>query len=131
MRRSHTYTYTHLTHTLTVRCHTPTTPHRRTYAHGQVPLYVVNYIWDGDELTAADMKKQIETACYSVHAIGLVFDPRGRVAYFADPNGPLIKGGSMEFLCLPFCPFPKRQKPTTALSQWDRDEAKRSKGQPV
>eukprot|EP00035_Acanthoeca_spectabilis_P000147 m.71263 g.71263 ORF g.71263 m.71263 type:complete len:321 (-) comp10058_c0_seq3:1639-2601(-) len=92
-----------------------------------LPLYVLNYIWDGDELTAAELKAHVETACYSVHAIGLVFDPAQRVAYFADPNGPLLQGGSMEFLSVPFRKFGRGFKPTTALSQWDRDESKRLK----
>lgn len=87
------------------------------------PLYVTNYIWDGDELTEAELTKRIETACYSVHAIGLIVDPGRKLAYFADPNGPLLKGGSMEFVSLPFTRFGRGIKPTTAVSQWDRDEA--------
>jgi len=55
-----------------------------------IPLYVINYIFDGDELSAADMKKPIETAMYSIHAIGAVFDNASKVMLLADPNGPLM-----------------------------------------
>ena len=94
-----------------------------------VPLYVLNYIWDGDELTAAELREDTETACYSVHAIGLVLDPTRKVALLADPNGPLMRGGSMEFLAIPVARLPRGQKPTTAKSQWDRDAPKRDKHQ--
>lgn len=85
-----------------------------------LPLYVTNYIWDGDELTDSDLQVAVdETAMYSIHAVGLVLDPMRRVVHIADPNGPLLKGGSMEFLTLPFTTL--RHRATTALSQYDRD----------
>ena len=72
-----------------------------------LPLYVLNYIWDGDELTAAELREDTETACYSVHAIGLVLDPRHNAVLLADPNGPLLRGGSMEFLSIPVAKLPR------------------------
>ena len=37
-----------------------------------VPLYILNYIWDGDELTAEQLQEiGIETALYSIHAAGV------------------------------------------------------------
>jgi hypothetical protein len=86
-----------------------------------LPCYVLNYIWDGDELSAADLKVEgIETAQFSCHVVGLVLDARARVAYVADPNGALVPGGNMEFLSLPFA---LRKKPSTAVSQFDADQA--------
>jgi hypothetical protein len=86
-----------------------------------MPLYILNYIWDGDELCAADLVVDtIETAQYSCHVVGLVVDARARVAYVADPNGALVPGGNMEFLSLPFAP---RKRPSTAVSQYDVDQA--------
>ena len=94
-----------------------------------LPCYVLNYIWDGDELSAADLKVEaIETAQFSCHVVGLVLDARARVAFVADPNGALVPGGNMEFLSLPVA---LRKKPSTAVSQFDLDQAaggaKRSK----
>ncbi len=78
-------------------------------------------IFDGDELTAADLKRDdIETAQYSCHVVGLVLS-RSRNVFIADPNGALIPGGNMEFLSLPVLSFDF--KPTTATSHYDRDVA--------
>ena len=87
------------------------------------PLYVINYLWDGDELTVAELTAAdaAETAQYSVHVVGLVFDGRRNVLYVADANGSLLPGGNTEFLTLPFTPLPAGAKPTTAVSRWDRD----------
>ena len=53
-----------------------------------VPLYVLNYIWDGNELTPKQMRdEEHETACYSIHAVGLVFDLPSKTVSLADPNG--------------------------------------------
>ena len=87
-----------------------------------LPLYVLSYIWDGDELGAADLKEDIETAQYSIHCIGLVVHCQSRTAYLADPNGALLKGGSTEFIKIPFTRL-SGCKPTTAVSRWDRDQA--------
>ena len=86
-----------------------------------LPLYVANYIWDGDELTEIQMKDtKHETAMYSVHCIGLVVDKKNGELYLADPNGPLIPGASMEFFQIPFEPLPPSEW-STSISQYDRD----------
>ena len=94
------------------------------------PLYVINYIWDGSELSKAEMlDSREETAQYSLHVVGLVLDGRRRMAYVCDPNGPLLPGGNMEFVHLPVMPRPG--KPTTAVSRFDLDQrasSKRRKG---
>jgi hypothetical protein len=82
-----------------------------------MPLYVLNYIFDGDELSAADLAvDSIETAQYSCHVVGLVLDGRSRTAFVADPNGALVPGGNMEFLRLPFA---HRKQASTAISAFD------------
>ena len=78
-------------------------------------------IFDGDELTDADLEVNgEETAQYSCHVVGLVLTP-SRDAIVADPNGALVPGGNMEFLSLPLTL--KDTKPTTALSRYDMDVA--------
>ena len=87
-----------------------------------VPLYVVNYVWANDELTPEQMKEwDHETACYSVHAIGLVFDQRAKAVLMADPNGPLLMGGGMEFLCVPHAKLPLDCEASTCVSQFNRE----------
>ena len=55
-----------------------------------------------DELTPKQMREeQHETACYSIHCVGLVVDQSSRSLFLADPNGPLLLGGGMEFVCVP------------------------------
>ena len=89
-----------------------------------VPLYVVNYIWDGSELSEEELaRKDLETAQYSTHCIGLVFDGPGTSLLLADPNGPLMRGGSMEFVSLPPRALPPGIDPSTSLSRWDRKQA--------
>jgi hypothetical protein len=84
------------------------------------PLYVMNYIFDGDELDDGDLAlPDIETAQYSVHVVGLVLVAATREAHIADPNGELLPGGNMEFLSLPL--RARAGKPTTALSAYDVD----------
>eukprot|EP01048_Picozoa_sp_COSAG05_P002914 COSAG05_NODE_127_length_17241_cov_7.514817_17_plen_144_part_00 len=44
--------------------------------------YVLNYIWDGDELSPKQLREEThETACYSIHAVGNAnashYDARG------------------------------------------------------
>eukprot|EP00040_Diaphanoeca_grandis_P019289 m.101792 g.101792 ORF g.101792 m.101792 type:complete len:318 (-) comp27351_c0_seq1:11-964(-) len=88
-----------------------------------LPMYVMAYIWDGDELTNKELNIEgVETAQYSIHAIGLVFDFGSQTVYLADPNGPLLQGGGMEFVEVPFKKLAKGVKATTAVSQWDRKE---------
>lgn len=64
-----------------------------------------------------------ETAQYSIHCLGMVFDGVSRSLFLADGNGPLMKGGSMEFVSLPFRRLPAGVQDSTSLSRWDRDEA--------
>jgi hypothetical protein len=43
-------------------------------ARAASPVYILNYIWDGDELADADLELLgVETAMYSIHCAGLVF----------------------------------------------------------
>ena len=88
-----------------------------------LPLYVANYIWDGTELTPKQMREEThETACYSVHAVGLVFDQPRKAVLMADPNGPLLIGGGMEFLSVPHAKLPAGCKASTSVSQYDREQ---------
>lgn len=62
----------------------------------RMPFYILNYIWDQDELTREEMAEtDSETAQYSCHVAGLVLDVSNRTLYVADANGGLIAGGSM------------------------------------
>lgn len=88
-----------------------------------LPLYVVNYVWNDNELTLEQMNEwDRETACYSVHCIGLVFDQRAKAVLMVDPNGPLLMGGGMEFLCVPHAKLPPDCKASTCMSQYDREK---------
>ena len=62
----------------------------------------------------------IETAQYSCHVVGLVLDARSCTCLICDPNGAIVPGGNMEFLCVPFAA--RSAKPSTALSQYDLDQ---------
>lgn len=73
------------------------------------------------------MKELVETAQYSVHCIGLVYDGASRTLFLADGNGPLLKGGSMEFVSLPFRKLPRGVRETTSVARWDRDQAAAAK----
>ena len=87
-----------------------------------MPMYILNYIWDGDELTKAQMAKEDaeETAQYSCHVVGLVIDASRRVLCVADPNGGLLPGGNMEFLAVP--PTLRAATSSTKMSRFDLDE---------
>ena len=88
---------------------------------GMIPLYIINYIWDGDELSDEDLELSgMETAKYSCHVVGLVLDATRRVCIVADPNGGLVPGGSMEFLSIP---LHTRATPSTSVSQFDLDDS--------
>ena len=68
---------------------------------------------DNDELTPSQLQQiGVETALYSVHAAGLVFDPATKTLLIADPNAALIPRGSMEFVSLPIAKLRKNMKPT-------------------
>ena len=89
-----------------------------------MPLYILNYLFNEKELT----KEMLDdlgpkgTAMYDSHAVGLVFDGKGKAVYVADPNGQLIPGGNMEALCVP---FKKRGgEPTTREAEYDLEQKK-------
>jgi hypothetical protein len=106
----------------------PATTHRLKQAFAQpklhsVVIYVVNYLFDQDELTPAQMAVMQpfeETAQHSIHALELVFDPDSKSIVFADPNGALIPGSNMEFVCVP---AEKRDSPASTrhgcVSRWE------------
>ena len=89
---------------------------------GTIPLYIMNYIFDGDELSDTEMKEtKFETAQYSCHVVGLVMDAKHKSVFIADPNGALIPGHSIEFLAVPL----KNRHPqevSTRLSRYDLRE---------
>lgn len=83
-----------------------------------MPLYVLNYIFDKDELDDADMTNaSLETAQYSCHAVGLIFDRKHRRIIVADPNGALVPGYNMEFLKVPLTE--RSSLPSTKVSSFD------------
>ena len=59
---------------------------------------MLNYIWDGNELTLKQMRDEYhhETACYSIHGVGLVFDLPSKIVFMCDPNGATMIGGSIK-----------------------------------
>ena len=89
-----------------------------------LPLYILNYIWDGDELMESDMdlKDAPETAQFSLHVVGLVLNGCDHKAYICDPNGTLLPGGSMEFVRLPVEELPIDIAHSTSNSKWDRED---------
>jgi hypothetical protein len=95
------------------------------------PLFVLNYIFDRDELDQADMRvRDIETAQYSVHVVGLVMHGAERVVHIADPNGALLPGGNIEFLHVPFT-LRVHSRGTTSVSQFDIDSQQRRRRRSV
>jgi hypothetical protein len=87
-----------------------------------VPLYLLCYIYDGNELTDVQMRRSpmLETAQYSVHAVSLIVVPGSRSIIVGDPNGALVPGSNMEFVSMP--PRPRGTKGTTTCrSRFDRD----------
>ena len=97
-----------------------------------LPLYVVNYIFDADELSAAELGPAEddvtdETAQFSVHVVGVALCARTRTALLCDPNGALQPGGSMELVQLPVVALPRGVAPSTCNSRHDRDRAQRQR----
>lgn len=87
-----------------------------------MPLYILSYIFDNDELNDEDLSipTTVESAQYSIHAVGLIFDTLNRRIIVADPNGPLIPGSNMEFVKTPLT---KRiSPPSTTVSSFDMDK---------
>jgi hypothetical protein len=67
-----------------------------------MPLYVLSYLYDTEELTHAELlASKEESAQYSLHAVGLVFDQSNKRIIIADPNGALVPGSNMEFVQIP------------------------------
>lgn len=90
-----------------------------------VPLYMICYIFDCDELDDEDLKNcTIESAQYSCHVVGIVMDARHKNVFIADPNGDLVHGSNMEFVCVPLEKRPAKVR-STAISQYDIDVAKK------
>ena len=84
-----------------------------------IPLYVLCYVFDNNELTNAELKNiKEESAQYSLHAVGLVINSLNKTVIIADPNGALIGGSNMEFLTMPLTKL--QSKPTTSLSCYDK-----------
>jgi hypothetical protein len=84
-----------------------------------MPMYVLNYLYDTEELNPADLLASTEeSAQYSLHAVGLVFDGIHNRIIVADPNGALIPGSNMEFVHIPLL---RRSSASTNLSTFDMD----------
>jgi hypothetical protein len=89
-----------------------------------IPLYVLCYIFDNDELTNAELKNaKEETAQYSLHVVGLVINSFTKTIIIADSNGALRGGSNMEFLSMPLTKLNHGQA-TTKVSSFDKDERK-------
>ena len=83
-----------------------------------IPLYVLCYVFDNNELTNAELKNiKEESAQYSLHVVGLVINHLNKTIIIADPNGALIGGSNMEFISMPLSKL--RSKPTTCVSSYD------------
>jgi hypothetical protein len=90
-----------------------------------IPLYVLCYLFDENELTNDELKNTSEeTAQYSLHVVGLVVCRSscacGLYIMVADPNGALQGGSNMEFLSMPLTKL--ESKSTTRVSRYDRDK---------
>ena len=89
-----------------------------------MPLYVLSYLYDTEELTHAELlASKEESAQYSLHAVGLVFDQSNKRIIVADPNGALVPGSNMEFVQIPLT---SRSTCSTSVAQWDLDSILRS-----
>jgi hypothetical protein len=87
-----------------------------------IPLYVLCYLFDENELTDPVLKEvKEETAQYSLHAVGLVINSSNKTIIVADPNGGLKEGSNMEFLSMPLREL-ESEKATTKVSRYDRDQ---------
>ena len=86
-----------------------------------IPLYVLCYLFDRNELSNSQLKStKVETAQYSLHAVGLVINSSIKTIIVADPNGGLKEGSNIEFLSMPLTKL--ENEPTTSVSRYDRDQ---------
>ena len=92
-----------------------------------VPLYVLSYVWDTNELTGYEMTLELETAQYFCHVAGLVLDGARRCAIVCDPNASLVPGGPTEFLRLPFSTRHGQFAVSTSVSRYELDQRKAAK----
>jgi len=94
----------------------------------KMPLYMLNYIFDGDELDNQHLRMENppETAQYSLHAVGLVFDKNNRTVYVADANGPVIPSCNYEFVEIPVSRKSDKAS-STNVSCFDLDEEKKKR----
>ena len=76
-----------------------------------VPLYVLCYIFDNDELPTSQLKNT------KVETVGLVIIRSSKTIIVADPNGALTKGFNIEFLSMPLTKL--KRKATTSVSRSD------------
>lgn len=90
-----------------------------------IPIYVLCYLFDADELEDADLATAAlgddESACFSVHVIAAVLHAAERTVLLCDPNGQLKPESGMELLRLPVARLPAHVAPSTANSRRDRD----------
>ena len=64
-----------------------------------MPLYMLSYLYDTEELTHAELlASKEESAQYRLDAVGLVFDQSNKRIIVADPNCTLVSGSNMEFV---------------------------------
>jgi len=86
-----------------------------------IPLYVLCYLFDRNELSNSQLEStKVETAQYSLHAVGLVIKSSNKTIIVADPNGGLKGGSNIEFLSMPLTKL--ESEPTTSVSRYDRDQ---------
>ncbi len=76
-------------------------------------------MYDTEEFTHAELlASKEESAQYSLHAVGLVFDQSNKRIIVADPNGALVPGSNMEFVQIPLT---SKSTCSTCVAQSDLD----------
>jgi len=85
-----------------------------------MPVYLLNYIFDETSLDEESLKLvTLETAQYSCHVVGLVFDKKFHRIIIADANGPVKPGSNYEFINMPM--KKRRAAASTNVSRYDLD----------
>ena len=85
-----------------------------------MPVYLLNYIFDETSLDEKSLKLvTLETAQYSCHVVGLVFDKKFHRIIIADANGPVKPGSNYEFINMPM--KKRRAAASTNVSRYDLD----------